>query len=192
VIVVGGGWAGLSAAVSLAQHAVPPILLESARQLGGRARALRFGPFHVDNGQHVLLGAFDSVLAILATLNVSEASVFRRQSLRLLLLGRDGQRVELRTERLPAPLHLIAGLLRSSGISLSARLAAIFLLRAIARERLERIADCSVADFLLERRQPLGKSRSLAGARDDMIGCGLEREESAEVVEESFQFRFGF
>lgn len=161
VIVVGGGWAGLAAAVSLAQHAVPPILLESARQLGGRARALRFGPFHVDNGQHVLLGAFDSVLAILATLNVSEASVFRRQSLRLLLLGRDGQRVELRTERLPAPLHLIAGLLRSSGISLSARLAAIFLLRAIARERLERIADCSVADFLLERRQPFEAVQAL-------------------------------
>ncbi|HLF23916.1 MAG TPA: FAD-dependent oxidoreductase, partial [Burkholderiales bacterium] len=121
VVVVGGGWAGLSAAVSLAGNAVPPILLESGRQLGGRARALRFGLFHVDNGQHVLLGAFESVLEMLATLGVSEASVFRRQSLRLLLFGRDGRRIELRTERLPAPLHLIAGLLRSSGISLSAR-----------------------------------------------------------------------
>jgi squalene-associated FAD-dependent desaturase len=163
VVVVGGGWAGLSAAVSLAGNAVPPILLESGRQLGGRARALRFGLFHVDNGQHVLLGAFESVLEMLATLGVSEASVFRRQSLRLLLFGRDGRRIELRTERLPAPLHLIAGLLRSSGISLSARLAAIRLLRSIARERPERLADCTVADFLRERRQPHEAVQALWG-----------------------------
>jgi squalene-associated FAD-dependent desaturase len=154
VIVVGGGWSGLSAAVSLARQALPPILLESARQLGGRARALRFGQLHVDNGQHVLLGAFASVLEILGTLGVTEASVFRRQSLRLVVLGRNGRRIELRTERLPAPLHLVVGFLRSSGISLSARLAAIRLLRTIARERPEHIAECSVADFLLERRQP--------------------------------------
>lgn len=155
VVVVGGGWAGLSAAVSLAHHSTPPILIESARQLGGRARAVRFGPFHVDNGQHVLLGAFESVLQMLATLGVSEASVFRRQSLRLLLLGRDGKRIELRTGRLPAPLNLVIGLLRSSGISLNARLAAMRLLRAIARDRFVHAADIAVADFLTKERQPL-------------------------------------
>ena len=163
IVVVGGGWAGLSAAVSLAQHSVPPILLESGRQLGGRARALRFGLFHVDNGQHVLLGAFESVLDMLATLGVSEPSVFRRQSLRLLLIGREGRRVELRTERLPAPLHLIAGLLRSSGIPMTARLAAIRLLRAITRERPDKVADCTVADFLRERRQPREAIQALWG-----------------------------
>jgi len=163
VIVVGGGWAGLSAAVWLARHGVSPILLEAARQLGGRARALRFGSFHVDNGQHVLLGAFESVLEMLATLGVSEASVFRRQPLRLLLFGREGRRIELRTERLPAPLNLIAGLLRSSGMSFSARLAAIRLLRSIARERPEQLVDCAVADFLRERRQPYEVVQALWG-----------------------------
>lgn len=161
VVVVGGGWAGLSAAVSLAHHAVPPILVESARQLGGRARAVRFGPFHVDNGQHVLLGAFESVLEMLATLGISEASVFRRQSLRLLLLGRDGQRIELRTDRLPAPLNLITGLLRSSGINMAARLAAVRLLRAIARNPFEHATDRSVADFLREQRQPFETIQAL-------------------------------
>ena len=163
VVVVGGGWAGLSAAVSLARYSVPPILLESGRQLGGRARALRFGLFHVDNGQHVLLGAFESVLEMLATLGVSEASVFRRQPLRLLLIGLEGRRIDLRTERLPAPLHLITGLLRSTGISFPARLAAIRLLRSIARERLEQIPDCAVADFLTERRQPYEVVQALWG-----------------------------
>ena len=161
MIVIGGGWAGLSAAVSLARQGLPPVLVESARQLGGRARALRFGPFHVDNGQHVLLGAFESVLEMLATLGVSEASVFRRQPLRLLMLGRDGRRIELRTERLPAPLHLVTGLMRSSGISFSARLAAIRLLRAIARNRVEQTTDCSVRDFLNDRRQPFETVQAL-------------------------------
>lgn len=154
VVIVGGGWAGLSAAVALARAAIPPTLLESARQLGGRARAMRFGPFHVDNGQHVLLGGFTSVLEMLATLGVSEASVFRRQPMRLLMLGSAGERIEIRTERLPAPLHFVAGLLRSRGISIAARLAAIHLVRAIARRRFEHAAECSVALFLREQRQP--------------------------------------
>lgn len=161
VVVVGGGWAGLSAAVSLAHHSTPPILVESARQLGGRARAVRFGPLHVDNGQHVLLGAFESVLEMLATLGVSEASVFRRQSLRLLLLGRDGKRIEIRTDRLPAPFNLLTGLLRSSGISLSARVAAIRLLRAIAHDRFAHTRDVAVADFLTEQRQPIEAVQAL-------------------------------
>lgn len=154
VIVVGGGWAGLSAAVALARQGVPPILLESARQLGGRARAVRFGPFHVDNGQHVLLGGFHTILDMLTTLGVSEASVFRRQPLRLLMLGPQGRRVEISTDRLPAPLHLISGLLRARGLDIGARLAAVRLLRGMRRARFELAQDRSVSRYLAEQRQP--------------------------------------
>lgn len=154
VIVVGGGWAGLSAAVELARNGVPPLLLESARQLGGRARAVRFGPFHVDNGQHILLGVFHSVLSTLATLGISEASVFRRQPLRMLLLGNNGRRIEIKTDRLPAPLHLFSGLLRSKGLSFKARIAAIRLLHAMSRGGFDVSPDRSLADYLAEQRQP--------------------------------------
>ena len=57
VVVVGGGWAGLTAAVELCAGGLPVVLLEAARQLGGRARSLRFGTTVVDNGQHLVLGA---------------------------------------------------------------------------------------------------------------------------------------
>lgn len=154
VAVVGGGWAGLAAAVELARHGVPPVLFEAARQLGGRARAVRFGPFHVDNGQHVLLGAFESVLDMLHTLGVSEASVFRRQPMRLVLLGPHGRRLEIKTDGLPAPLHLVSGLLRSRGMSLTARFAAVRLLRAMARTRFELAPDRPLAAYLAEQRQP--------------------------------------
>lgn len=161
VIAVGGGWAGLSAAVTLARHGAAPVLLESARQLGGRARAVRFGPFHIDNGQHVLLGAFQSVLDMLATLGVSEASVFRRQPLRLLMLGPGGRRMEIKTDRLPAPLHLACGLLRSKGMSVAARLAAIRLLRTMSRSRFELTPDRSLAVYLAEQNQPAEAVRAL-------------------------------
>ncbi len=154
VIIVGGGWAGLSAAVTLARAAVAPILFESARQLGGRARAVRFGPFHVDNGQHVLLGAFESVLDMLAILGVAEASVFRRQPLRLLLLQAGDRRIEIETGRLPAPLHIASGLLRCRGISFTARVAAVRLLRAMARSRFELAPDRPLAVYLAEHAQP--------------------------------------
>lgn len=154
VVVVGGGWAGLAAAVELARHGVPATLLEGARQLGGRARAVRFGPYHVDNGQHILLGAFHSVLALLDTVGVSERSVFRRHPLLLTLIGRRHRRLEIKADHLPSPFHLALGLLRMHGLSLHSRLAALRLLRAVRRRGFELGADVSVAQFLETHRQP--------------------------------------
>lgn len=155
VIVVGGGWAGLAAAIELARQGSAPTLLEGARQLGGRARAVRFGPFHVDNGQHVLLGAFQSVLATLAAIGVAEGTVFRRQPLTLTLLDQRRRQVELRaSRRLPAPLHLAAGLLNARGLSWHSRLAVVRLLRRARRDRFRLAQDVSVARLLEMARQP--------------------------------------
>lgn len=161
IAIVGGGWAGLSAAVELARHGVPATILESARQLGGRARAVRFGPFHVDNGQHIMLGAFRSMLTTLRTLGVSEASVFRRRPLALALVGRDGERVNVKSGRLPAPLHLVSALLHTDGLSVSARFAALRMLHAMRRSRFTIHPDIPVARLLEERRQPAEAIRAL-------------------------------
>ena len=154
VIVVGGGWAGLSAAVALARASIAPTLYESTRQLGGRARAVRFGEYHVDNGQHVLLGAFESVLAMLAMLGVSEASAFRRQPLQLLMLGEGNRRIDIRAGRLPAPLHLVSALVRARGMTVAARLAAIRLLRTASRARFELAPDRPLTAYFTEQGQP--------------------------------------
>jgi len=154
VVVVGGGWAGLAAAVELARHGVPATVLEAARQLGGRARAVRFGSYHVDNGQHILLGAFHSVLALLNTIGVSEPSVFRRHPLLLTLVGRRHRRLEIKADHLPSPLHLAVGLLRMRGLSLHSRFAALRLLRTVHRKGFTLGADVSVAQFLETHRQP--------------------------------------
>lgn len=69
VVIVGAGWAGLSAAVHLCRAGVPVQVLEAAPQAGGRARRLVLSwdgaEIPVDNGQHLLLGAYRETLELI-------------------------------------------------------------------------------------------------------------------------------
>ena len=57
-VIIGAGWAGLATAVSLGRANIPVNLYESARQIGGRARRVAFENQTIDNGQHLLVGAY--------------------------------------------------------------------------------------------------------------------------------------
>ena len=57
VAVLGAGWAGLAAAVTLAQSGVPVTVFEAARAVGGRARRVEHNGLALDNGLHILIGA---------------------------------------------------------------------------------------------------------------------------------------
>ena len=83
VAVIGGGWAGLAAAVAgvRAGHAVS--LLEMAPQLGGRARTIDSHGLPLDNGQHILIGAYAECLSLMATLGVDPAAALLRTPLRI-------------------------------------------------------------------------------------------------------------
>lgn len=151
VIVVGGGWAGLTTAVELVRHDIPVILLESAKQLGGRARRVPFentihgavqhkhdthnnnDKISVDNGQHLLLGAYDSTLTMLHTVGISEDSVVQREKLALNMRRRNGRNVTINTGHLPAPLHIAWGLMFASGLSLNDRLKALRFCHALLK-----------------------------------------------------------
>ena len=65
VAIVGGGWAGMAAAVTLACAEQPVTVFEAAQVLGGRARRVVVDDRTVDNGQHILLGAYAQTLALL-------------------------------------------------------------------------------------------------------------------------------
>ena len=69
VAVIGGGWAGCAAAVTLAAAGVPVTLFEQARTLGGRARRVERDGIALDNGQHLVIGAYRQTLALLATVH---------------------------------------------------------------------------------------------------------------------------
>lgn len=88
VAVVGGGWAGLAAAVTAVQRGDAVTLFEMAPALGGRARAVDVtvdgAAERLDNGQHILIGAYTATLRLLATLGVDAGAAFVRSPLRLL------------------------------------------------------------------------------------------------------------
>ena len=81
--VVGGGWAGLAAAVEGVRRGHAVTLFEMAAQLGGRARAVDAAGLTLDNGQHILIGAYVDTLALLRTIGVDADRVFLRTPLRL-------------------------------------------------------------------------------------------------------------
>jgi squalene-associated FAD-dependent desaturase len=110
VAVVGGGFAGLSAATKLAGEGARVLVLEARSRLGGRATAFQdkeTGEL-VDNGQHVLFGCYRETLAFLARIGAS-GHVRAQPELALTTIDRDGRPSRLRCPRLPAPLHLLAG-----------------------------------------------------------------------------------
>ena len=83
VAVVGGGWAGLAAAVEAAARGHRVTLFEMAPQLGGRARRVVVDGLALDNGQHILIGAYTRTLALLRRVGVDVESALRRSPLTL-------------------------------------------------------------------------------------------------------------
>ncbi|WP_051378457.1 hydroxysqualene dehydroxylase HpnE [Derxia gummosa] len=120
VAVIGAGWAGCAAAVELAEAGWQVTVIEAAREAGGRARRITHQGEVLDNGQHILIGAYRETLALMARVGVP-GTALRRLPLRLDLPGR----FSLALPRLPAPFHVLVGLLAARGLTPADKLGAL-------------------------------------------------------------------
>jgi len=143
IAVVGGGYAGMAAAVTLAAAGVPVTVHESGPVLGGRARRVQSRGESWDNGQHILVGAYDSLLGLMRTVGVPSDAVLR---VPLELRYADG--FTLRSLWLPAPFGLLGGLLLAHGLPLSERFGAVRFMAAMRAQRFRLDDDCSVSELL--------------------------------------------
>lgn len=94
--VIGGGWAGLATAVEACQRGYQVSLFEMAAHLGGRARSLPVQPDGgpaLDNGQHILIGAYTQSLQLMAMLGVDPEQALLRLPLRLRYPSYEGLRL---------------------------------------------------------------------------------------------------
>src|SRR5690242_7016160 len=104
VVVVGGGLAGLTAAIALREAGRPVTLLEARPRLGGATSSFSRGGLIVDNGQHVFLGCCTAYRELIARLGMT-GSVSLQDRFDVTVLSPRGQ-ARLRRTRLPGPLHM--------------------------------------------------------------------------------------
>lgn len=152
--VIGAGWAGLSAAVHAADLGHDVTVFESAHMLGGRARAVVSPSLHtrIDNGQHIMLGAYQDTLALIQRLDINTNLVLQREP--LTLESADGT-FRLRVPRLPAPFHLLGALLNARGLFWRDKWRLVQAIRHLQRQRWQVPADMTVQDWLNQHQQSL-------------------------------------
>jgi len=121
VAVVGGGLAGVTAAIDLAEAGLEVVLLEARPRLGGAASSYQRGEMTIDNGQHVILRCCDAYRGLLARLGVTTQVAFQDR-FDVTVLGPGGP-ARLRRSGLPSPLHMTGALTRYRLLPLAARLA---------------------------------------------------------------------
>lgn len=113
VAVIGAGWSGLACALEASDLGQQVHVVDAAPQAGGRARRVevRLGDrdFLLDNGQHLMIGAYSETLLLMRRCGVSADAVLLRLPFEL----RYPDGLSLRTRRWPAPWHLAAALLDS-------------------------------------------------------------------------------
>jgi len=151
VVVVGAGFAGLAAAVRLAERGCKVVLVEATKSGGGRARSFSDtgSGRELDNGQHLMMGCYRETLDFLRTIGSTDGMYFQR-NLEVHMQKPGGRRISLSCPALPAPLHLAAGLLTMRGLGIWPKAAAMRL-GLLLRQEIERPDDNETCDAWLRR-----------------------------------------
>ncbi|MGH8809588.1 MAG: hydroxysqualene dehydroxylase HpnE, partial [Noviherbaspirillum sp.] len=145
--VIGGGWAGCAAAVELTRKGEAVTLFEAARTLGGRARQVELHGRHLDNGQHILLGAYGETLRLMRTVGMKPDEVLLRLPLQMRYPPGSGG-MDFVAPRLPAPLHVLLALLRASGLDRQDKMALARFSTTARWMDWQLNTDCSVLELL--------------------------------------------
>jgi squalene-associated FAD-dependent desaturase len=130
VVVIGGGLAGIAAALDCAAGGARVTLVEVRRRLGGAAYSFERDGMHLDNGQHVFLRCCAAYRGLLARMG-SEQHVSVQSRLEIPVLSPGAPSVVLRRGTLPPPLHLAGALARYPHLTPAQRLSAALAARAL-------------------------------------------------------------
>jgi hydroxysqualene dehydroxylase len=178
VVVIGGGLAGITAALSCADAGHRVTLLEARPRLGGLTYSFRRGDLDVDNGQHVFLRCCTAYRALLDRLGVADQVVLQDR-LDIAVRSVDGTRARLRRTGLPAPAHLGGSLLRYRLLSPAQRLR--FVRAALAMRRVDRDDPAtdrrSFGDWLTEH----GQDAATVDAMWDLVGIATLNARAADA-----------
>jgi len=153
IAVVGAGWAGLASAYQLKQSGAEVTVFEAAPMPGGRARSFSDEKFvSVDNGQHLLLGAYTQCLELIAQLNPNRPTEHLMERLPLNIQSADGS-FQLRARALPGGLHTLIALIGARGLKIRDKWLAIRMMQSLRRRNWRIDADATVEQLLTQHCQ---------------------------------------
>ncbi|VAW62304.1 Squalene/phytoene desaturase HopC, partial [hydrothermal vent metagenome] len=161
VAIIGGGWAGLACAVELCQQNHNVTLFESSPQLGGRARSIKWNNKTVDNGQHLMIGAYQQMLDLLDLMQANTNQLFKKIPHRMLMLNAKTGKTEfdLQLPTYPAPLHLLFGVLNTPSLSLKEKFLLLLRFNKLLNTKIEK--DISVSEWLNKAKLPARYTKHL-------------------------------
>ncbi|MCC7159133.1 MAG: oleate hydratase [Ignavibacteria bacterium] len=139
VTVIGGGIAGLSSAVFLAERGFKVTLYEASPKLGGRAYSFVDNTIGavLDNGQHILASWYENTFDYLKIIGSFDKLSFQNQ-LEVNFADQNGMIYRFKCPKLPPPLHLLAGIMKFKALGSKDKLALIRLVRFIKNKKLTR------------------------------------------------------
>src|SRR4051794_39190969 len=178
-VVVGGGLAGITAALRLADAGCQVTLLEAKPKLGGLTHSFRRGELDVDNGQHVFMRCCTSYRALLDRLGVTGLTTLQPRLDVAVVRASDGVRGRLHRDGLPAPLHLARSLSGYSVLAVADRARAVraaLALRRVDRDD-PRTDDRSFGDWLTSH----GQTPSTTDALWDLVGIATMNARAADA-----------
>ncbi|MHB1837140.1 MAG: hydroxysqualene dehydroxylase, partial [Solirubrobacteraceae bacterium] len=154
VVVVGGGLAGIAAALDCARDGASVTLLESRGRLGGAVYSFTRDGLLADNGQHVFLRCCTEYRDLLARIGATELAMLQPR-LSIAVLAPGGRTAWLKRSGMPAPLHLAGAIARYSFLATGERARLVRAMRALrAVDPDDPAADRrSFGDWLAEHRQ---------------------------------------
>jgi squalene-associated FAD-dependent desaturase len=138
----------MAAAVTLAQRGVPVTVFEAGPVAGGRARRVTIQGRALDNGQHILIGAYAELLRLMALVGAPPDALLR---VPLELRYADG--FSFRSLWLPAPLGLLGGILACGGVPFAERLGAVRFMSFLRKTAFRIAPEISVQALLEQHRQ---------------------------------------
>jgi len=156
VIVIGGGFAGLTAAAYLSKNNYQVTLLEASPKLGGRAYSFHDKETNtvLDNGQHILMGCYFETLNFLSLIGASENFNFQKRL--EVNFVKEGFRV-LPLKSFPSfyPLNLLVGMLKYKAINISERMSLIKIFLKLPFYSVDKLSQLNIKDWLDKENQTI-------------------------------------
>lgn len=169
VIVIGGGFAGLTAAAYLSDKNIKVTLLEASPKLGGRAYSFLEKETNniIDNGQHIMMGCYQETLDFLSLIGATDNFYFQKK-LEVIFVQEGFQLSSIKSVSKIYPYNLILGLLNFKLFSFIERFRLLKLFLKLPFISPDKLGDMNIREWLDEEHQ----SKNIQNAFWKMLAVG--------------------